>query len=376
MAAATDSALPGFPVELSPDAIDRELASMWKQRGGEGGDESPGVTRIALGNIIWLTSTRHREHARRVFANLVQHYPSRLILLEYQEEWDNPEVEAFVNAQCFRPHEIRGEVCCEEIVLRFGARAFRHIANAVLSLLLPDVPTTFCYISALPHRYADLIEAIGAIADHTITEATLLDDPVKGLREMAEGNACAGTLSWFRYTPIREQIAAVFDDRHCGALLSSISGVRIKWCGGGGIEALTTASLLVGWMASRLGWKPGAASWPFRFESSAGPVAVEFLRCEPAEEEGEAVLVEIEIRCATGDRVRLLQSERRGFLERVLDGPSQLCEGKPMYVKTRPLDEAQAVVLSLNTTATNPPFRHAARLAAPVLESALKRLNS
>jgi glucose-6-phosphate dehydrogenase assembly protein OpcA len=362
--------IPGLPVALSPEAIDRELAAMWKQRDDEGG-----VTRIALGNVVWLASTRHRTQARRIFSRLVVQYPCRLLLLEFHEERTDPEVEAFVSAQCFLSQDIRGEVCCEEIVLRFGAAAFRHVAGAVRALLLPDVPTTFCTVSALPHRFDELTESIAAIADHTLTEVTLLDDPVGGLREMADAPNRAGTLSWFRTTPIREQIASVFDDPQCRALLGCLRAVRVKWCGpDGDVVAITTASLLVGWMASRLGWSVAEGVWPFRYRGPAGEVTVEFLRCD-SEEPGdrEPKLVEIEFLCTTGDRIRLIHSDRQGSVERVFDGPSRLCAGKVLYVRAHAFDEAEAIIAALNSPARGAIFREAARLAAPLLAAALGR---
>lgn len=363
--------MPGFPVRLSPEEIDRELAAMWKSREG---DEAGGVTRVALGNMIWLASERHREEAHRIFSRLVTHYPCRLILLEYHEDRGNPDIDAFVNAQCFISPDRRGEVCCEEIILRFGAAAFRHVANAVLSLLLPDVPTTFCYVSALPHRYEELLDAITAIADHTITEVTMLADPVAGLRELADSTKYTGTLSWFRYGPIREQVASVFDDAQVGGLLGRLGSVRIKWCGtAGDVVALTNASLLVGWMASRLGWKPRRSAWPFRFAGPAGDVTIEFIRCDSEDPLHESELIEIELRCTTGERVRLMQQPGEGFVERIVDCAACMPSGRSMYVKTQPYDEARALIVSLSSGRTNPVFDAAARMAAPVLEAALER---
>lgn len=364
---------PGFPVALSPAEIDRELAAMWKEKGD--GEQDTGVTRVALGNVIWLASARHGEHARALFGQLVNRYPCRLILLEYFDDRDDDGIDAFINARCFLSRDIRGEVCCEEIALRFGERAFPHVPGAILPLLLPDLPTSFLLVSSAPRRYDALAPSLTKIADRTITEVTLLDDPVTGLRDMARGDSI-GTLSWFRDMPIREQIASLFDDQGCGCLLSRIDTVRLKWIGRpDDIEMLTSASLLAGWMAAGLGWKPDSnpGEWPYRFRGSAGGVSIELLSSEPDVPGEPALLAEVELSCSTGDRVRLHQLGGGEYAERVVTGPSRFCTGKPLFVEAGRLDEANALGHALNCERGGSLFRDSAELAWPVLEAAIRR---
>ena len=60
-------------------------------------------------------------------------------------------------------------------------------------------------------------------------------------------------LAWLRSTPWRERIAATFDPPAWRSALREISQVEIRHREDSAISGL----LLLGWLSSRLGWKPG-----------------------------------------------------------------------------------------------------------------------
>ena len=59
-------------------------------------------------------------------------------------------------------------------------------------------------------------------------------------------------LAWLRTTPWRERVAATFDPAHLRPDLATISAVEVRHHPDSNAAAL----LLVGWLASRLGWQP------------------------------------------------------------------------------------------------------------------------
>ena len=61
-------------------------------------------------------------------------------------------------------------------------------------------------------------------------------------------------LAWLRSTPWRERIAMSFDPPALRPELGRITGVAVRHHP----ESEVAALLLVGWLASRLGWTPGA----------------------------------------------------------------------------------------------------------------------
>lgn len=365
----------GFPVPLSPSEIDRELAAMWKKRGGSEGEEG-GVTRIALGNVVWLGSSRHAPRTRRIFAKLVAHYPCRLFLLEFVPDREDDEIESFINAHCFLPQDLRREVCCEEIHLRFGRAALPHVPAAVRSLLLPDVPTCLWYYSAQPEVYETILPAFESMADRIVTEIAWMDNSAAGMRQLAESRA-ATSLAWYLYAPVRDQIAAIFDEPQYGRLMPQIAGVRIGWCGDPFCgKALVSGALLAGWLASRLGWKaPQRSAWPYPFRGANGDIPINFARDEDPGD-NSLRLASIEFHFATGDCFRLQWSSGREHVERVMEGPSVRCPANARVVAARVLDEAEALGQAMNSRADRRYFREAATLAWPLIDAAMKGRNA
>jgi hypothetical protein len=78
-------------------------------------------------------------------------------------------------------------------------------------------------------------------------------DAREALRRSSEllKSAYVVDLAWLRSTPWRERIAATFDPPKLRPDLRTISGVTIRHHP----ESATSALLLVGWLASRLGWQ-------------------------------------------------------------------------------------------------------------------------
>ena len=88
-------------------------------------------------------------------------------------------------------------------------------------------------------------------------------------------------LAWLRSTPWRERVAGVFDPPDMRAQLSAVSSVTVRHRE----DSLASALLFMGWLSSRLGWKPG------RLSSARGAVtghargrrAEVKVRCEPVD---------------------------------------------------------------------------------------------
>jgi hypothetical protein len=363
----------GTPVSLSPHAIEHELARMWETRAEDAGDR--GVTRITLGNLLWLGTSRHVPRIRATFSRLVMRYPCRLFLLEFVEGHEAPGVDAYVNAYCFLSGGPKNEVCCEEIHLRFGRQGLEHLRGAVLPLLEADVPSCLWHFTAQPDRYESVLPDMFKLADRVLMETSFLDDPSEGLRRLAEPGSKAQDLAWYRHMPWRELMASFFDDAACVDCAGRINRIRLGWAGApDNRRALVTVSLLAGWIAARLGWKPMAApAWPYAFDGPAGPVAVEFFHKPAKEPADEGGLIHFELQTACGDSIRLETGDRMGQMERILEGPSFGTRGVPTFVHGGELSDDQAIGNALGGRLTGTYFRQAAGHAWPLLRQAIER---
>lgn len=367
----------GTPVALSPAAIERELAGLWEKRSPASGAEDEGVGRITIGNFIWLGTSQRVPRIRSVFSRLVSRYPCRLFLLEFVPGEADLPMSAYINAHCFLAKGVRREVCCEEIHIRFGRKSLALVPASVLPLLVPDVPTGLWYFSSAPEQYEEILPGLMEMADRNITELAFLDDPAGGMRDMAEGRLAATSLAWYRYAPIREQIASLFDDEACGALLDRTVSLSLGWAGEAkDRQSLTNAALLAGWIASCLNWKPAdalAADGGFQYQTPAGtPVRIEVGHHAPNTPAEKTQITRVAFGFAGGERIEMAAPDHAGQMETVMVG-SCWHSAAPRVVDVAALDEAEALGYALNSRSDRRFFLDAARLGWPLLRHLLAR---
>jgi len=358
--------LEGHHTTLSPDQIERELSSMWKPM--EEGTESTSVTRVVLGNVIWIGLADQVERVRAIVQKVVPKYPCRLFLLQYERENTSDEVKASVSAQCFVPQKGEPPVCCEVIGMSFGPNAARHLRGCVAPLLLPDIQTVLW--ENLGGVFIEQFDDLQKFADRTITQVSLTRNPARILRRLGEGATTILDLSWFRLGPIRDQVAAFFDDTGVTFDLNNIAVVKVQILRRDQNRALpeVMAALFAGWMGSLLGWKPvGPTNKGFRFDSPSGPVEVTTERVAPTEGPVLNNMNEIRLTDRKGEVFNLTMQQCGGAMD-LWCGERDRHAGERHLVLSE-LSEADALGAALNMPASFERFRAAALLAVPLLDS-------
>jgi hypothetical protein len=339
-------------VSLSPEQIERELSSMWKPINEAHGAS---VSRVVLGNVLWLGCSARLEHVRSVFQRVITRYPARIFLLEYQPANTSDEMVAAVNAQCFRPNPGEPPICCEVIHLAFGPAAARHLRGAVAPLLVPDVQTV------LWRNLADTpfpeLAALQRHVDRTVCMVSLTNDPVKHLKEAVGRSHPTLDLSWFRTTPLREQVTAFFDDVNLGFDLLRVSTIEVGGSAGEFLPKVVAATFL-GWMGARLAWccdgTTGATG--LRLGSPDSEI------CLAPWKDGDDRFIRLRDQHGAIFEIHLAEE---GMILRV-ESP-----GRPVteqHLRTHQLREDEALGLALNTPSKARHFREAAVLAVPILE--------
>lgn len=326
-------------ISLSPEEIERELISMWKPINEAHGAS---VSRVVLGNVLWLGFSDRLEKVRAIFSRVVPKYPARVFLLEYQRDHPSAEMRAAVNAQCFVPAPGEPPVCCEVIHLAFGPAAARHVRGAVAPLLVPDVQTVlWTTIGCAPFDYlGDLQQHV----DRTIRMASLARSVPDQLESFLHATHPTIDLSWFRTTPLREQVTAFFDDLRIGFDLRSIQRVQID---SGTQDPLCSlvAAMFLGWLGSRLGWT--AEAMPELIRREVGQSGHRVIRLQ----DGAGGIFEVDL-TAGGMALRCS----------VAGGPTT-----ERHLRTHELSEEEALGLALNTPSRARHFKEAAALAVPIL---------
>lgn len=358
----------GKQTTLSPAEIERELADMWKASQQDGESGRPAASRVVLGNVIWSGKAEELDEVQSLIERVVPKFPCRIFLLVYEPDRSHDKITSTVKAQCFLPSRNAAPVCGEVIEFRFGPNSARHLRGCVTPLLLPNLQTVLLE-SQLGGPEPE-VEKLGRYADRTITRAGRTSSPAGVLRKIASGDHPTYDLAWFRMNPIREQLAAFFDDPDPGFDLFGIRSVSIGTIRQNERDRVpeVMASLFTGWLAASLDWTPKKPfSGGMRYESEAGDVDV----CvHEACRLGAPVpnhLNRIEMVDGDGRRFNMLL-QQEGHSMDLWCGPSEdVPRGRHLVLAE--LEDAEALGFALNTPISWRRFRTSAEKAAPLLES-------
>jgi glucose-6-phosphate dehydrogenase assembly protein OpcA len=140
----------------------------------------------------------------------------------------------------------------EHVVVDIGTEHVKHLDSIVDPLVVTDLPTMLW----APHGHNEAIDALLPLAQAVLLDSVDepdIEDAIGRARALSE-RAYVVDLAWLRSTPWRERIAASFSPSRYRLQLPTISSVEIRHHP----ESAVAGVLLLGWLASRLGWTPGA----------------------------------------------------------------------------------------------------------------------
>lgn len=274
----------------SVSALERELTRLRRAMSAHAREQGRGIARAAVLNLVVYAD--REVHARRAAAStirLASRHPSRAIIVLGDRAREG--LDASIELHCHVPEPDEGSlVCYEQILARVKGDSDERVASVVIPLLVPDLSVFLWWTGTPPHdtkRFDDLI----ALADRLIVDSADFARPDRTLSVIAklaqthrERRFGITDLNWTRLTPWRELVAAFFDVDVWRPCLDNIVGVRV----GFGVDAEgrdihpSQALLLVGWLASRLGWRAVEGLAPseaggllFRMVSPAGaPITI------------------------------------------------------------------------------------------------------
>lgn len=233
--------------------------------------------------IVVASDPAEAERAAAAVEELADHHPCRAVVVLDEPGAGASRIDATVNSLV---HTLVDGAACqyEQVFLRVRGQAAEHIPSLVDALLLPDVTTYLWWTGAPPvsrKRFRSTLES----ADVILVDSARFERPdaafvaFAGLAA-AENGTAFGDFQWARLAPWREVLAQFFNPPDRAGFLAGIGALAIEHdAGGGGNRA--AAALLVGWMASVLGWRLERSTAGrdgvvrVRYESRAGrPVEV------------------------------------------------------------------------------------------------------
>lgn len=218
-----------------------ELLAFWTAAGDEGGAPK---ARAATLNFVAVCAAIEVEGLRAGIEDLASTRAGRVFLMTVDGRLAPWELDTDVSAVCHKEGE--AVVCYDRIELRFGAVAAARGASVLSALSLSEVPTIVELGKGAPATLADPLVrgADRVIVDSAHTSVLRIAEIARKTRAPIGDRAFVRTFSW-------RELAARFFDEAPGAE-RAIGRVEIDRTTA---EHRDPAALLLGWLASRLGWR-------------------------------------------------------------------------------------------------------------------------
>ena len=246
--------------EVDVAGIERELVRLLKLPENLSGNGQP-ASRTAVLNLVAYASDRATmEQIGATLATLADHHPSRTIVALVDEEAAVADIEASVRVSCKHVGTAGLSVCVEQIVLEAKPAAARRLPNAILPLLLADLPVVLWWPGEPPLRdpiLYDMLEPAYRFVVDT-SQGAHLERYLGGLSTLRHRPGLQFDmvdLNWERLLPWRELIAQFWDVPAWRNALKGLDRVEIDLARPpGGRSNRSQGLLIAGWLASRLGW--------------------------------------------------------------------------------------------------------------------------
>jgi glucose-6-phosphate dehydrogenase assembly protein OpcA len=315
---------PGLPVEIG--SIERALGHLWEESG-----ESK--TRASLINLaLYSEEEGSLERNNSIIHGIAREHAMRSLLIQADPTRLGSSAEAWINMNCYLRGAQGGEVCSEQISFLLGGEAARSLQSVVFSHLDSDLPLILWWQADFSHpidgklwRWVDRLlfdsqqwkypkeqlELIGKIAAITESRTILCD------------------LNWTRTFHIRQAVAGMFDSTATLPELQALQSLQITHAP----EYRTTALLLLGWLADRLGWQLTLGGENPQFQNSRGGLLSVSLLVSSGTSIGSMTLssstATFEVLRATDSNFYITTAEGSSFTttRRILRAPSEkTCE--------------------------------------------------
>jgi glucose-6-phosphate dehydrogenase assembly protein OpcA len=210
--------------------------------------ENTGYVPARVLNLVCIVDKAYAGEVANRLRRVGRYHPSRTIVCSVEPGRTKLDAVATIAA----PSEVRhGDIGLlrETVVVEVGEHHLAHLDRIVDPLVVTDLLT--CVWS--PHGHDDAVDSLLDLSQIVLTDSVDDPDPADAIhraRHLSE-KVYVVDLAWLRSTPWRERIAATFDPDTVRPELNTISSVTIRHQA----DSAASALLLVGWLASRLGWR-------------------------------------------------------------------------------------------------------------------------
>jgi glucose-6-phosphate dehydrogenase assembly protein OpcA len=248
--------------EVDVAGIERELVRLLTLPENLSANGQPAARTAVLNLVAYASDRPTMEQIGATLAAVAQRHPSRTIVALVDAAATDVDIDASVRVSCKHVGTAGLSVCVEQIVLEANPVAARRLPNAILPLLLADLPVVLWWPGEPPLRdpvLYDLLEPAYRFVVDT-SQGAHLERYLGGLNTLRHRPGLLVDmvdLNWERLVPWRELIAQFWDVPGWRNALKGLDRVEIDLARPpGGRSNRSQALLIAGWLASRLGWTP------------------------------------------------------------------------------------------------------------------------
>jgi glucose-6-phosphate dehydrogenase assembly protein OpcA len=237
---------------MSLGQIERELGKLRTN------DDGTLALRSSVLNLIVVTDEESAQEISNSVSRLAGRHPARAVVFIVDPEGES-NVEVRLSAFC----NVRGggaQICAEQVTIHAEGPPALHLESLAGPLLIPDLPVFLWYPGEFSPRSQEFA-AMADLADRIIVDSAASENHEACLREIATliedpEMPAIGDLQWVGLSPWRSLLADTFGVPERAGDLEKIESAEVLYAPGGKNRVL----LLIGWLASTLGWKPESAN--------------------------------------------------------------------------------------------------------------------
>ncbi len=230
----------------TPDKIEAALRRLLIEVHNEHTDFAP--ARV-LNMIAFVDREWSGEIANRL-RGVGRYHASRMVVLSYEPKRERLDARVMIAAE---DDPAPGELALlrETVVVDLGDRHMDDLLTIADPLVVTDLPTLLWS----PHGHHEIVADLMPLAQAVLLDSVVEPDAREAVDRAFEltRDAYVVDLAWLRSTPWRERVAAMFDPAPMRGELRGLSAVTVRHHG----ASTAAATLLVGWLGSRLGWELG-----------------------------------------------------------------------------------------------------------------------
>ena len=233
---------------MSVEQIEHELGQLRMNEDGSLG------LRASVLNLIAVADEDDAQSITESVSKLANQYPSRAIVLISDPDGER-DLDIQLSAFCALRGGSGAQVCAEQITVHASGPPAKHLESFAGPLLVPDIPVFLWYPGVFSSSSPEFTN-VAPLADRIILNSDASGDSESSLKDLAglldkPEMPAIGDIQWVALSPWRSLVAEMFSARERAKELDKISKIEILHTPDGESRAL----LLLGWLASALGWE-------------------------------------------------------------------------------------------------------------------------